>query len=87
MVLQVRNKLNSTENIKLRDNEVSDEDFTIIFWQKLNEWRQKFVMNWKKILELWRVKKLMEENKIIGINKLLYKIKELISIYELYVFC
>ena len=29
----------------------------------------------------------MEENKIIGINKLLYKIKELISIYELYVFC
>ena len=87
MVLQVRNKLNSTENIKLRDNEVSDEDFTIIFWQKLNEWRQKFVMNWKKILELWRVKKLMEENKIIRINKLLYKIKELISIYELYVFC
>lgn len=83
----MRNKLNSTENIKLRDNEVSDEDFTIIFWQKLNEWRQKFVMNWKKILELWRVKKLMEENKIIGINKLLYKIKELISIYELYVFC
>lgn len=83
----MRNKLNSTENIKLRDNEVSDEDFTIIFWQKLNEWRQKFVMNWKKILELWRVKKLMEENKIIRINKLLYKIKELISIYELYVFC
>lgn len=70
----MRNKLNSTENIKLRDNEVSDEDFTIIFWQKLNEWRQKFVMNWKKILELWRVKKLMEENKIIRINKLLYKI-------------
>lgn len=83
----MRNKLNSTENIKLRDNEVSDEDFTIIFWQKLNEWRQKFVMNWKKILELWRVKKLMEENKIIRINKLLFKIKELISIYELYVFC
>ena len=83
----MRNKLNSTENIKLRDNEVSDEDYTIIFWQKLNEWRQKFVMNWKKILELWRVKKLMEENKIIRINKLLYKIKELISIYELYVFC
>lgn len=83
----MRNKLNSTENIKLRDNEVSDEDFTIIFWQKLNEWRQKFVMNWKKMLELWRVKKLMEENKIIRINKLLYKIKELISIYELYVFC
>ena len=82
----MRNKLNSTENIKLRDNEVSDEDFTIIFWQKLNEWRQKFVMNWKKILELWRVKKLMEENKIIGINKLLYKIKELISIYELYMY-
>ena len=83
----MRNKLNSTENIKLRDNEVSDEDFTIIYWQKLNERRKKFVMKWKKILELWRVKKLMEENKIIRINKLLYKIKELISIYELYVFC
>ena len=26
----MRNKLNSTENIKLRDNEVSDEDLTII---------------------------------------------------------
>ena len=83
----MRNKLNSTENIKLRDNEVSDEDFTIIFWQKLNEWRQKFVMNWKKILELWRVKKLMEENKIIRINKFLCEIKELISIYEIYIFC
>ena len=32
----MRNKLNSTENIKLRDNEVSDEDFIIIMNEDKN---------------------------------------------------